>query len=40
MDPRAAFERIIETLAIYDRDGAVEALEDLCAWLRKGGSAR
>lgn len=37
MDPQAALCRIADSLICQERGEAVEALEDLAAWIRSGG---
>jgi hypothetical protein len=37
MDPTACLRKILTSLVRSERDEAVDALEDLAAWLLKGG---
>jgi hypothetical protein len=37
MDPTACVRKILTSLVRSERDEAVDALEDLAAWLLKGG---
>lgn len=37
MDPDACLLRILEAFRAQDRNEAIEAMEDLAEWLRRGG---
>jgi hypothetical protein len=37
MDPTAALQRFLDACLDDDRDEALEALDDLSGWIRRGG---